>query len=146
MKQVKGSIWECTESHDSYIVIPTNGFIRKDGLAVMGRGLAVTAANKYAGLAGELGRHLKSFGNHVFKYDPYNVITFPVKHNWWEDADLTLIDQSMRELIAMLPTIPEECKIYMPRVGCGNGRLNWPDVKPVLEKHWDERVIIVYIR
>jgi O-acetyl-ADP-ribose deacetylase (regulator of RNase III) len=28
--------------------------------------------------------------------------------------------------------------IAVPGLGCGNGQLNWSDVKPLMEKHFEE--------
>jgi len=38
----------------------------------------------------------------VFYFPEYGLITFPVKHNWWEAADLDLIDRSARELLRII--------------------------------------------
>ncbi len=33
--------------------------------------------------------------------------------------------------------------LKLPRVGCGNGSLDWEDVQPILERHLDDRFILV---
>lgn len=149
MQEITGNIWEKYEkglhyNDGTYIVIPTNGFVRKNGTCVMGRGLALQAAKKFPELGKQLGDRIKEYGNVIFTFCNINIITFPVKHNWWENADLKLIEQSAKDLATIykynlsgLPT-----PVYLPRVGCGNGKLNWKDVKPILEKYLDDRFII----
>ena len=56
---------------------------------------------------------------------------FPVKYNWWEQASLELIKESA---IALKKAAEFEDTIILPRPGCGNGRLEWPTVKRVLEE------------
>jgi hypothetical protein len=48
------------------------------------------------------------------------LITFPVKHTWWEAADLDLIERSARELLKMIEVKKIQEAIYLPRPGCGN--------------------------
>ena len=60
------------------------------------------------------------------------MITFPVKHNWWEAADLGLIERSASELLKIIEVKKIKEAVYLPRPGCGNGRLNWEDVKKIL--------------
>jgi hypothetical protein len=60
------------------------------------------------------------------------LITFPVKHTWWEAADLGLIDRSARELLKMSEVKKIQEAVYLPRPGCGNGRLKWEGVKKIL--------------
>ncbi|MGH7181732.1 MAG: ADP-ribose-binding protein [Nitrospiraceae bacterium] len=137
MQGIKGNIW--TFHPANWIVIPTNGSIKKDGCAVMGRGLALDASRRYPLFPQQLGQVLKQVGNHNAVWAAFKIITFPVKHEWHEEADITLIEESMKNLI----TVPFG-DIYMPRVGCGNGRLKWEDVKPIIEQYVDDRFIIVH--
>jgi hypothetical protein len=128
----------------AWIIIPTNGYVKKNGEAVMGRGLALSAKKAYPSLPLELGRRLKEYGNIVFTFHEYRLITFPVKHNWWEKADYNLIRRSaeaVREIFSLnLTEIPTP--VYIPKIGCGNGKLDWTYVKPILEKYLDDRFIV----
>jgi hypothetical protein len=76
------------------------------------------------------------------------LITFPVKRNWWEVADLALIERSARELLKIIEVKRIRGAIYLPRPGCGNGRLKWEDVKkiflPILKS--DQFHIVTYSR
>lgn len=136
MKTVRGDLW--TYPADVRI-ITTNGDVRKDGCAVMGRGCAREAAYRFVMLPRELGVYLRKYGNHVTLFPKYNLMTFPVKHHWDEDADLTLITRSAKELERFL--LPQR-RFLMPRAGCGNGRLQWEDVKTVLETLPDNVYVI----
>ena len=144
MKEIKGNIWDFWEK-GHWIVIPTNGSVKKNGEAVMGRGLALQAKEKIPELSKELGERLKEYGNFVFVFSKFRIITFPVKHFWFEKADSGFIEKSCLELKEIfrynLSRIP--LPLYLPRVGCGNGKLNWEDVKPILERHLDDRFIVV---
>lgn len=138
MRESKQNLWDYPAE---YRVITTNGFVKADGKAVMGRGCAKEAAKKYPKLPGWLGIHLLNSGNKVHLF-PDKIITFPVKHNWWEEADLTLIERSTMQLLELCDGIEAE-SIAMPRPGCGNGKLDWEQVKPILEYHLDDRFIVV---
>lgn len=141
-EEVRQDIWRYWDDN-YYIVIPTNGFVKNDGYAVMGRGLARQAATRIQNLPGLLGGLLAREGNHVYAFPELRVFTFPVKEHWRDDASLELIERSCVELKAkaeMLRKFP----VYLPRVGCGNGRLAWEDVRPALVKHLDARFVSVY--
>jgi hypothetical protein len=108
----------------------------------MGRGLAYQAKMKYPNLPKELGSYIKDHGNIVFVFEEYRLLTFPVKHNWWELADLKLIEESTKQLKELLLNHPWISPIYMPHIGCGNGGLKWNTVKKILEIYLDSRFII----
>lgn len=120
-------------------VITTNGDVNKRGLAVMGRGCALEAAQRWAPARRRLAQLIERHGNHVrnLRWDRYVDecwFTFPVKHHWHEKADLDLIARSAKELAAELPMyVDDDAVVVIPRPGCGNGQLRWADVKPVLE-------------
>ena len=124
----------------TYLCVTTNGFVKKDGTAVMGAGIAKSIAKKDPAAPARLGMRIRKNGNIVQKFYN-NVIAFPVKHNWWEVADIELIKESCRQLVKLLG--PNETAL-LPRPGCGNGKLNWSDVKPEIESILDDRVSIVH--
>lgn len=132
MLEIAGDIWKWGDFLKGYIVIPTNGYVKSDGCAVMGRGLARQAAFRYPELPKALGKSLQKYGNRVYIFEGLKIITFPVKHNWWEKADLKLIETSAIQLREAIYCSPHH-RVLIPRVGCGNGKLDWEDVKPILE-------------
>lgn len=129
MTEVVGDIW-AYHRKGHIIVVTTNGTIKNDGRAVMGAGVARQALDRYRELDRFLGHSLKTQGNHVFYFPDKRILTLPVKHNWWETADLELIDRSLDELLRIAPKSDKE--ICMTRPGCGNGGLDWQDVMPLL--------------
>jgi len=123
-------------------IITTNGSVRRDGCAVMGRGVARDAATRYPSLPKTLGTLLTNLGNHVFDLrQAYGLMTFPVKHHWSQRADIPLIYQSMRELH---DKIDPGQRYVMVRPGCGNGRLQWSDVRPLLERLPNNVIVLEY--
>jgi len=131
LQEIKGDLWE--QDADA-LVITTNGFVKRNGAAVMGRGVALQAAQRYPWLPAALGSSIETQGNHVtpFLVDNRWIITFPVKHKWYEKADLLLIERSRDELVALQVRLSLG-KVVLPRPGCGNGGLDWEDVKPIME-------------
>lgn len=145
MKEMNGDLF--TLAADKALVITTNGSIKKNGCAVLGRGCAAQAVDKWPDFPQKLGERLRpeAGGNVVnaFKYPGYKaVFTFPVKTNWWEKADIELIAASARRLRWLVDAHKID-EVYVPRPGCGAGKLEWKDVKHVLESFFDDRFIIV---
>jgi hypothetical protein len=125
--------------------ITTNGTIKTDGRAVMGRGVALQACGRYLGLRKIQGRALTEFGNvpTILALGPPALVSFPVKHVWSDWADLELIDQSARLLVALTER-EGWAQIVLPRPGCNNGRRNWTkDVEPILRPLLDDRFTVV---
>jgi len=139
MLETNGNLWDFNGIH----CVTTNGFIKKDGRAVMGKGCAKQASLHYVNLPFILGGRIKSEGNHVYYFSEFNVITFPVKHAWYEPADPRLIVQSAHELMDLITKRNIIENIYLPRPGVGNGRLLWLDVKPLIEHVLSNQVIVV---
>jgi len=139
MTEITGAdIWDF-HARGLRICITTNGDINRYGRAVMGRGVAKQAALKFPNLPLELSRQLRTGGNNVHLFPHYNLCTFPVKRHWKDMADLKLIEQSCIQLSSRCGWFGwHEAKtvIVIPRPGCGNGGLDWSQVKPILEKHF----------
>lgn len=145
MIEVYGDLW--TYPADVR-VITTNGFVKKNGEAVMGRGCALEAANQDSNFPLLLGHHIKINGNVVGMIgviDGLPILSFPVKHNWYEKADLELILKSAKALKVWADYAEEDgpIKIVLPRPGCGNGGLKWEVVKPILEPILDDRFHVI---
>ncbi len=151
MKERRGNLFN---SKVDAVIITTNGFVKKDGTAVMGRGVAREAAQRWPFLPELLGAALIDSGNIVHwlasqsqvlaGYDgTYDLVSFPVKHNWWEKADMDLIRFSAKQLIRLADKRGWE-SVALPRPGCGNGRLDWVLVKSAIESILDDRFIVVW--
>ena len=141
------NLWDYLYDPDASIFITTNGFIKNNGCAVMGRGVAAQAKIKFKGIDTTLGQMLKINGNIVqclyFHLSSAPIFAFPVKHNWWEKADLNLIQKSAESLQRMAEATPEQ-KFIVPRPGCGNGSRDWEtEVRPIIEP-LPNNVIVVY--
>ena len=168
MKNIKGDLFEQLNSPDvDAVCITTNGFVKSNGSAVMGRGCAFTAKQRFPLLDVVLGRHLREKGNVVSKLmriGKVELLAFPVKpdyirfsddhdvvahmHNkfrhgdkvpgWACVADIDIIRQSAYELEEMA-TANNWNKVIIPRPGCGAGELDWNIVELVLQEILDDR-------
>jgi hypothetical protein len=159
MQEGRGDLFECIGKVD-FIGITTNGTVKSNGSAVMGRGCALQAKTRWRGLDEYLGSLLRQHGNMPcylgvvdrFKVwrkgdvrrapDETGLISFPVKHRWDQRADIELIKKSA-DLVKLLVSLWPQCQVVVPRPGCGNGGLNWADVKPQLEPLLDNRFTII---
>ena len=130
-----GDFWEI---QGDVRCITTNGALRTNGDAVMGKGIALQAKQRYSKVETTLGRLIQKYGNHLF-YLGHGLISFPTKHHWADDkSDIQLIKRSAMELVSLLKgDIPIKKKsnrrILLTRPGCGSGNLNWADIRPILQ-------------
>lgn len=148
MLEVYGDIWELFDEQFEAVVITTNGTVKKNGEAVMGRGVALQAKERYPGIAARLGQCLQQSGNVPCYIGPRSIypkkiFSLPVKHHWRDRADLQLIVDSILILDEGIKAYELE-KVVMPRPGCGNGGLKWEDVKPAIKYLLDDRYTIAY--
>ncbi len=144
MKLIRGNIWD---SGADAICVTTNGIIKHNGRAVMGRGIALQAANRYPQLALALAKAIRDNGNHVHRFEENDcaIITFPTKNHWRDPSSIELIAQSAHELVYISQTFN---RVALPYPGCANGQLDIFDVvqviKPILSDDkfeiWDYKV------
>lgn len=146
MKEIVGELWDY-HKEGVWICITTNGFVKKDGSVVMGRGCALEAKDKYPDLPYELGKALTGGQryarfNKPIAFDKYKIITFPVKDFFKDPADLDLIKSSSGYLMRLLDEKKID-RIILPRPGCGYGHRQWEEVKPIIEEILDDRVEVI---
>ena len=128
MKEITGDIWSYLGK--AWIVIPTNTQTKKDGTAVMGKGLALQAAQRFPDLPHRYGRYL-SMASEALVLENEKLILLPTKDNWRSPSTLELIKKGV-EIINRWAKHPR-VSIITPRLGCGNCQRDWEtEVKPLM--------------
>jgi len=146
MIEITGNVWDHWDIGE-VICITTNGLVKKNGEAVMGAGVALEAKNRFPNLPRELGEKISTYGNIPFYWEAYRLITFPVKHHWYNDADIELIKKSCHWLMNWLNSADHDVDfVVLVRPGCGNGKLDWGYVKAQIDPILDNRVTIIDFR
>lgn len=144
MLQTVGDLWSFYGRPNSAIVIPTNIGWKKNQENVMGAGLAKDAARRFRNLPYRYGRwcELHKEETKVVYAKDLGLILFPTKPldaasphlSWRNPSTLPRITRSLHELVA-LKADPEHSDlhtIYIPLVGCGNGKLEESAVLPLM--------------
>lgn len=115
----------------------------------MGAGIALEFALRYPEMYDDYVEKCKKAIIEVGKVDYFNapdkkIINFPTKQYFKYPSKLEWIEQG---LIDFISTYKEEkiTSVAFPKLGCSNGKLNWLDVKRIMEKHLSLLDIEVYI-
>lgn len=144
MKELYGSIWVHLLVPNHFVCLTTNGTVKKNGEAVMGRGNAKQATLCIPNVKSLLGESIRKNGNVPCFLEVLHgtkLVIFPVKHNWWEEADRKLILKSCGWLLAEAERNPSNT-YHLPRPGCGNGKLDWQrDVKRLVSDLPDNVIV-----
>lgn len=164
MLEAKGNI---LEMDCDAVCITTNGFVKSNGAAVMGAGIAKQMRMVIPGLDKVLGLKIAQEGNNVHALLTHNgiwVVSFPVKPiteisdgtnfvkhkffpegqtipGWACKAKIDLIERSCRQLVQLANQHGWQ-KVVLPRPGCGAGELQWRDVKKRIEPLLDDRFVV----
>lgn len=69
---------------------------------------------------------------HSFMEEGITIINFPTKNKWRESSKMEYIEKGMEAFVELLPKLAVK-KIAIPPLGCGNGGLDWAEVKKVVE-------------
>ena len=62
---------------------------------------------------------------------PKFIINFPTKRHWREKSKLEYIERGLEDLVRVMENL-RITSIAIPPLGCGNGGLNWEDVRPLI--------------
>ena len=60
------------------------------------------------------------------------IINFPTKTNWRSNTKLEYISAGLDDLVKVIRE-KDISSIALPPLGCGNGGLDWKDVRPLIE-------------
>lgn len=165
MREAQMDLWQAYD-RGNICCVTTNGYVKRNGEAVMGRGTAKQAAERWPQIPRRLGSQLAVLGNRVQFIHP-RLLAFPVKGvqgtstvrnvvahmagqfpsgsivpGWAMVANVALIERSLLELSIMREPYGWG-NVYLPRPGCGAGELDWErQVKPLCELYGDWLVIV----
>ena len=112
MKYWYGDLIEEKLGDDCVICITTNGFVKKTGQAVMGKGIAKQIKDKISKIDIQLGNIIRIAGNEVNvirDYDKTKIVAFPVKPDkiYVDNPDkVNFAVNHMRHKFKMYDTIP----------------------------------------
>jgi len=65
--------------------------------------------------------------------NPRDIINFPTKKHWRERSRIEFIREGLKSLVEAIRTY-NISSIAIPPLGCGNGGLNWDEVRPLIEE------------
>jgi O-acetyl-ADP-ribose deacetylase (regulator of RNase III) len=114
-------------------------------VGIMGKGIALQFKKAFPAMFDEYvkickNKKLEPGQMHVFDrgsmFNPRYIINFPTKRHWKGKSKLV-------DIVAGLDGLVEELRIRhirsvaIPPLGCGNGGLNWNDVRPLIERALD---------
>jgi O-acetyl-ADP-ribose deacetylase (regulator of RNase III) len=71
-------------------------------------------------------------------------LNFPTKKHWRNPSKIDWIEMGLKKFVSAYETQGIK-EISFPRLGCGNGGLDWEDVRPVMEHYLSSIDIPVYI-
>lgn len=72
------------------------------------------------------------------------VLNFPTKTHWRQPSKFEYIETGLK-FFALYYNRARINSIAFPKLGCGNGELEWHDVKLLMEKHLEKLPIDIYI-
>lgn len=110
-------------------------------VGVMGKGIALQFRNKWPenNRAYEAACKAKEVRlGRMFVFDsgglvkPNYIINFPTKDHWRGKSSLESIREGLKDLVAQVERLGIR-SIAVPPLGCGNGGLEWSDVRPLIE-------------
>jgi len=107
----------------------------------MGKGIALQFRNKWPENNRAYEAACKAKEVHLgrmFVFDsgglvkPNYIINFPTKNHWRGKSSLESIREGLRDLLAQVKRLRIR-SIAVPPLGCGNGGLEWSEVRPLIE-------------
>ena len=118
-------------------------------VGVMGKGIAKTFRERYPSMYSEYRKlcdqeKLATGMLHLWKGDDRWVLNFPTKTTWRLLSKLTYIEKGLQTFVENYEKMGI-VSVSFPPLGCGNGNLNWADVRPIMESYLNKISIPVYV-
>lgn len=118
-------------------------------VGVMGKGLALHFKQRYPEMfkayRDVCEQHRLATGNlMIYSAPDHRILLFPTKENWRNPSKIEYIERGLQKFVDTYSDYGIT-SIAFPRLGCGNGELDWNDVKPVMEHYLQSLPIDVYV-
>lgn len=118
-------------------------------VGVMGKGIALEFKKRYPEMFNlyqskcddksfDMGKLL------LWKKEEKWILLFPTKRHWRSPSKITDIEQGLKKFAQSYDKLGIE-SIAFPKLGCGNGGLDWKEVKLIMEKYLSNLPIHIYI-
>lgn len=140
IKYIKGDLF----SSPAQVLVNT---VNLDG--VMGKGIALQFKKLYP----DMFVKYQSFCENklldigklwLYKSDKKWILNFPTKKHWRNPSELEYIEKGLQKFV---DTYKEKniTSIAFPKLGCGNGGLQWEIVKPIMDNYLKNLPIDIYV-
>ncbi len=118
-------------------------------VGVMGKGIALEYKNRYPKMFEEYKKLCKAGGFKpgnlaLWKDEDRWILLFPTKEDWRKPSKIEYIESGLKKFSKNWDKYNID-SIAFPKLGCGNGGLNWNEVKPLMEKYLRKLPINIYI-
>lgn len=80
----------------------------------------------------------------IYKTPHKWILNFPTKRSWRQPSQIEYIKKGLQKLKKEFVELNIE-SIAFPALGCGNGELDWQDVKPVMEEYLNDLPANIFI-
>jgi O-acetyl-ADP-ribose deacetylase (regulator of RNase III) len=118
-------------------------------VGVMGKGIAKEFKSRYPRMYTEYrelcDRRALSVGQiHLWRSDTRWVLNFPTKTTWKLPSKIEYIQSGLAKFVDSYKSLGIS-SVSFPPLGCGNGNLDWSDVRPLMEEYLSKVDIPIYI-
>ncbi|MGR3373713.1 macro domain-containing protein [Pseudooceanicola nanhaiensis] len=80
----------------------------------------------------------------LWRGSPNWVLNFPTKKHWRNPSRLEWVEAGLKKFVLTYEA-QGITEVSFPMLGCGNGGLDWRDVKPLMERYLSDLSIPVYV-
>jgi hypothetical protein len=118
-------------------------------VGIMGKGIAKTFRERYPLMFAEYkklcdAQKLTVGSLQLWKGNDHWVLNFPTKTTWRLPSELSYIEMGLQTFVNNYEKTGIVSASFPP-LGCGNGNLEWSDVRPVMERYLGKINIPIYI-
>ena len=119
-------------------------------VGVMGKGIAKTFKDIYPQMFAEYQRLCETRQFQIgslwlFKTPNKWILNFPTKQHWRAPSKIEYIEAGLKKFVAVYPRFGITSAAF-PKLGCGNGGLNWENqVAPLMKQYLDDLPIDIFI-
>jgi O-acetyl-ADP-ribose deacetylase (regulator of RNase III) len=118
-------------------------------VGVMGKGIALEFKNRYPDMFVAYktlcDEHKLDVGKlHLWRAKDHWVLNFPTKTTWRQPSKLDYIKSGLEVFCKSYKNMGIT-SVSFPPLGCGNGNLDWNEVRPIMEEYLSKLDIPVYI-